>query len=85
MLGQFRILPTHSAPKSKKRILTAEFASQEQTLFSLTKQLLILHDNRSLKEATKAKSPNLRVPQRREKRRAMMVNPAVSSAAANMR
>ncbi|GMN53839.1 hypothetical protein TIFTF001_022969 [Ficus carica] len=40
---------------------------------------------KSLKEATKAKSPNLRVPKRREKRRAIMVNPAVSSAAANMR
>ncbi|EXB44629.1 hypothetical protein L484_010320 [Morus notabilis] len=39
---------------------------------------------KSLREATKAKSPNLRVLQRKEKRR-MMVNPAISSAAANMR
>lgn len=38
---------------------------------------------RSLKGTTKAKSPNLRVLQRKEKRR--MVNAAISSAAAHMR
>ncbi|XP_048327650.2 protein TPX2 [Ziziphus jujuba] len=39
---------------------------------------------KSLKEITKAKSPNLRVLQRKEKRR-MVVNGAISSAAAHMR
>ncbi|XP_062105968.1 protein TPX2 isoform X2 [Humulus lupulus] len=39
---------------------------------------------KSVREATKAKSPNLRVLQRKEKRR-MIVNSATSSAASNMR
>ncbi|KAL9380304.1 hypothetical protein Peur_025961 [Populus x canadensis] len=40
---------------------------------------------KSSKEATKAKSPNLRVLQRRERRKMMMVNAASSAAASGMR
>ncbi|XP_042494669.1 protein TPX2 [Macadamia integrifolia] len=40
---------------------------------------------KSSKETTKAKSPKLRVIQRKERKRMMMVNGAISSAASNMR
>ncbi|KAJ4975961.1 hypothetical protein NE237_001067 [Protea cynaroides] len=43
------------------------------------------HPQKSCKETTKAKSPNLRVLQRKERKRMTMVNAAVSSAASNLR
>lgn len=78
MPGRFQILTGHSSPRSKKYLTTPQLIWPEHPW--LIKWFI--SSCRSSKETTNARSPNLRVLQRRERRK-MMVNAAASSAAAS--